>query len=201
MRVSLVKPSNTQLDHFLISGKNLSPSYSGKFDTRVDFSTKRKEAFNQKYDYDETSFFLGEGQAVFDTARQLVREWKMFPEQWTKIHPQAAPIKTGQRVAVLFNLLGIWWWNSNVIQYTIDEANRFGFAYGTLPGHVESGEELFLIEMDHHGKVWYKIKAFSRPASWVVRLVYPFARSQQRRFVRGSGAQIKKLVKILCQHA
>ena len=42
---------------------------------------------------------------------------------------------------------------------------RFGFAYGTLPGHAESGEERFLIEWDQdEDGVWFDILAFSRPA-------------------------------------
>ena len=32
------------------------------------------------------------------------------------------------------------------VVYVVDEPDRRGFAYGTLPGHPESGEELFLVE-------------------------------------------------------
>lgn len=32
------------------------------------------------------------------------------------------------------------------VVYVIDEANRQGFAYGTLDGHPESGEELFYVD-------------------------------------------------------
>ena len=39
--------------------------------------------------------------------------------------------------------------------------SRFGFAYGTLPGHGGSGEERFLIERDRDDGVWYDILAFS----------------------------------------
>ena len=39
-------------------------------------------------------------------------------------------------------LLGLWWLNACRIVYVVDEAGpvtRFGFAYGTLPGHAGSG--------------------------------------------------------------
>ncbi len=52
--------------------------------------------------------------------------------------------------------------------------SRFGFAYGTLPGHVESGEERFLVEWDRgDDAVWYDILAFSRPNHVLTRLGYP----------------------------
>lgn len=201
MKVSLEKPSPSQLDHFLISGRDRPPSYPEKLDTQANFRDKKVSSLARKYNYDETMIFLGEGPEVFTAARKVIREWKMFPSSWTKVYPDQAPIRTGQRVAVLFKLMGLWWWNSSEIQYTIEEADRFGFAYGTLPGHVESGEELFLVEIDDSEKVWYKIKAFSRPAYWVVNLVYPYARSQQRRFVKESMAQMKKLTQTTSHHA
>ncbi len=34
------------------------------------------------------------------------------------------------------------------VVYVIDEPDRRGFAYGTLPGHPESGEELFAVRYD-----------------------------------------------------
>ncbi|PHN03067.1 DUF1990 domain-containing protein [Flavilitoribacter nigricans] len=200
MKVGFTTPTPLQLDQFLISRKTLSPVYPGQFGTRLDFREKLNTPLTGKYDYDERKVCLGSGPSVFATAKAAIRNWKMFPPNWTKVYPDNAPITTGQQVLVLFKLLGVWWWNSSEIRYTIDEDSRFGFAYGTLPGHVESGEELFLVEMDEHGKVWYKIKAFSRPAYLIVRLVYPFARSQQRRFVRESMALMKNLTHNTADH-
>ncbi len=193
MKASFARPSSSQLHQYLSAGKEMSPLYTERLDTQTDFELKRRSPLARKYDYDETTVLLGEGREVFESAKQLIRGWKMFPAKWTKIYPQNAPIEVGQRVAVLFNLLGLWWWNSSEIQYIIDDDRRFGFAYGTLPGHLELGEELFLVTIDEQQKVWYKIKAFSRPAHFLVRLAYPFARSQQRRFVRGSMAIMKRL--------
>jgi uncharacterized protein (UPF0548 family) len=48
--------------------------------------------------------------------------------------------------------------------------------------------------MDKKGRVWYSIKAFSRPSYQIVRLVYPFARSRQKKFVRDSMQQMKRWV-------
>jgi uncharacterized protein (UPF0548 family) len=93
--------------------------------------------------------------------------------------------------------LGLWWLNACRIVYVIDEAapvRRFGFAYGTLPAHVEEGEERFSIEQLADGSVWYDLRAFSRPRYWPVRLAKPVARRLQRRFVRESQAAMQRAV-------
>lgn len=59
------------------------------------------------------------------------------------------------------------------VVYTIDEAQRRGFAYGTLPGHPETGEEAFIIERNPNGAVTFTIRAFSKPASALARFAGP----------------------------
>lgn len=63
--------------------------------------------------------------------------------------------------------------------YVIDEPDRKGFAYGTLPGHPEDGEELFLVSRRDDGSVWMTIRQFSRPASRRWWAVYPALRLAQ----------------------
>jgi uncharacterized protein (UPF0548 family) len=69
---------------------------------------------------------------------------------------------------------------------------RCGFAYGTLPHHVERGEERFSVEWHPDDTVWYDVRAFSRPRYWPVRLAFPLARWLQRRFVTESKAAMQK---------
>ncbi len=64
--------------------------------------------------------------------------------------------------------------------YTIQEPDRVGFAYGTLVGHPERGEELFLVERQADDSVTLTIRAFSRPARWYTRLAGPLYRLVQR---------------------
>ncbi|GAA3742408.1 DUF1990 domain-containing protein [Leifsonia bigeumensis] len=68
--------------------------------------------------------------------------------------------------------------------YVIDEPNRKGFAYGTLPGHPESGEEAFIVDQTEDGSVWLTIRAFSRPAGWLWWMVYPVLRLTQTMITR-----------------
>lgn len=68
--------------------------------------------------------------------------------------------------------------------YVVDEPNRKGFAYGTLPGHPESGEEAFLVDRTDDGSVWLTIRSFSRPGGWAWWAVYPVLRLVQAMFTR-----------------
>ena len=52
------------------------------------------------------------------------------------------------------------------VVYVVDEPHRKGFAYGTLHGHPEGGEESFIVERTDDGSVWMVINAFSRPSTW-----------------------------------
>jgi uncharacterized protein (UPF0548 family) len=66
------------------------------------------------------------------------------------------------------------------VVYTIAEATREGFAYGTLPGHPERGEEAFLVTITGGGDVHFRIHAFSRPAMLPARWGGPLTRLLQQ---------------------
>lgn len=139
--------------------------------------------------FDHNRVQLGQGERDFAVACDALRAWRMFPAPWTSITPAFAPIKSGTILAMEANALGFWWLNACRIVYVIEEAapvRRFGFAYGTLPAHVEMGEERFCIEQDSEGAVWYDLSAFSRPHFWPVKRAKPLARALQRRFAAGS---------------
>jgi uncharacterized protein (UPF0548 family) len=149
------------------------------------------------YTLDHNRAKLGEGAAAFAAACAALRAWRMFPAPWTRIGPTGAPIRVGETLAMQAHALGFWWMNACRIVYVIDEltpVRRFGFAYGTLPAHVEEGEERFSVEMLADGSVWYDLRAFSRPRYWPVRLGKPLARRLQWRFVRESQAAMQRAV-------
>lgn len=70
------------------------------------------------------------------------------------------------------------------VVYVVDEPdapNVRGFAYGTLPGHAETGEERFAVRYDPgSGSVYSEVVAFSRHATWWSRLGSPAASFVQR---------------------
>jgi uncharacterized protein (UPF0548 family) len=70
------------------------------------------------------------------------------------------------------------------VVYVVDEPARKGFAYGTLEGHPEDGEESWVIDRRDDGSVWMTIRAFSRPATPMWWLVYPVLRLSQEFYTR-----------------
>lgn len=143
------------------------------------------------YDTDAARTWLGTGPEVYAAACAALRAWQMFPAGWTCILPADAPIRPGTPLTMNARFLGLWWHNSCRIVYVIDEPGRFGFAYGTLPAHMERGEELFLITRDADGGIWYEIRAVSRPQRLIARLAYPLMRLLQARFRRDSARQMR----------
>jgi uncharacterized protein (UPF0548 family) len=149
---------------------------------------------------DHTRVKLGNGEEVFRAAKVALERWEHFNLGWVKATPTETPIKVGAAVAVVARVLGLWWLNACRVVYVVDETEpvcRFGFAYGTLPWHAESGEERFLVEWDRTNEgVCYDILAFSRPNHLLARLGYPLTRRTQKRFARDSVAAMQKAVNL-----
>ncbi len=66
------------------------------------------------------------------------------------------------------------------IVYVVDEADRFGFAYATLPGHPECGEESFIVSKAAGGEITFTVSAHSRHAELLAKLGAPVSRIVQR---------------------
>ena len=117
---------------------------------------------------------------------------------WIEIAPKDAPIAEGSCVAIIVRHFGFWSLNASRIVYVIEKhgaLERFGFAYGTLPGHVEQGEERFSVEYHpDDNSVWYDLFAFSRPRHILARLGYPMSRQLQKRFARDSLKAMRRAV-------
>jgi uncharacterized protein (UPF0548 family) len=148
------------------------------------------------YNHDTYSQRLGQGAGAFFRAKEAVQQWRMLPRDWVRPWPEVAPIEAGQTVLINFCLMGIWGTAGCRIVYTLDEPYTFGFAYGSLSGHVERGEERFWVEWREDDSVWYHIRVFSRPSWWPVWLAYPISRAYQRRFGRHSCASMQAAVQL-----
>jgi len=175
--LSLRKPQSSVIQRFLDGQDKFDFSYEGVGATAAQPP--------ERYIVDHTRAKLGRGDQIFISAKTALQRWQQFRVGWLEAWPADTPIQQGEVVAILAHSVGMWWLNACRIVYLIDEdepIRRFGFAYGTLPDHVGSGEERFLIEMDETGDVWYDILAFSRPQHILARLGYPFVRVVQKRF-------------------
>ena len=183
--LTIFKPKDLKALAFIAHERDLPYSYPAVEHTRSDTPLPG-------YDNDFNTQELGSGEAVWEAAKEAIRQWQMFPGGWAYVTPHPLPIREGEVVAMAACVMGIWWLNSCRIVYVLDNETQFGFAYGTLPGHVECGEELFMVEKTADAGVRYVLKAFSKPKHWMARLGYPLARVYQKKFVRESkGAMVR----------
>ncbi|QHT58176.1 DUF1990 domain-containing protein [Cellulomonas sp. H30R-01] len=76
----------------------------------------------------------------------------------------------------------------------VDEAAcHTAFAYGTVPGHPFRGEELFAVERDADGSVWFVVEAFSLPAVWWARVAWPAVGLGQHAYARMLAGAARRL--------
>ncbi|HEY0518707.1 MAG TPA: DUF1990 domain-containing protein, partial [Ilumatobacteraceae bacterium] len=114
---------------------------------------------------------------------------------WTVLFPPDARAEPGTTVAIAAHHAGLWSVNACRVVYTIDDERGdgmrvSGFAIGTLPEHLERGEERFTIE--HHDaddSVWFELYSFAKLKHWLPRLVAPFASTFPHRFAREAAAR------------
>ena len=122
---------------------------------------------------------IGRGDARFTDAARALLGWQVQLRSGLTIS-SSSPVVVPD--AVLLVGIGVGPLRLNApgrVVYVVDDPNRAGFAYGTLSGHPESGEEAFVVERADDGTVSLTITAFARPASRLARLAGPLGRLAQ----------------------
>ena len=144
---------------------------------------------------DEEVVTIGRGRADFERARLALAGWKHFDIAWVHAVPRPWSIAPGTNVAVLIRHLGFWSLNGARVLYHVNGrggATTFGFVYGTLTDHAESGEEMFEVSLDaQSGEVRYRIRALSWPQHVLARVGQPVVRRLQARFRSDSAAAMR----------
>ena len=115
---------------------------------------------------------------------EAVRTWQAHRRARATISPAEALIAAGSEVVATVRLGLLFIVAPCRVVYVTAEPDRFGFAYGTLPGHPERGEEAFHVTRHGDGAVGFEIVAFSRPATAIARLGGPLSRLAQARTTR-----------------
>lgn len=129
------------------------------------------------YHHIRKSSVIGRGRERFEQAAADGMRWGMLRGAGLRVEASAPTAAVGADVLVH---LGPVLAPCRVV-YVVDEPDRRGFAYGTLPGHAECGEELFLVRFDPATEeVHAEVAAFSKHATWWSRLASPVTSTIQR---------------------
>ena len=129
------------------------------------------------YHHVRKSAVIGSGRTRFEDAAAKVMRWGMLRGAGVRVDATSEVAAVGSEV-----LVGIGPVRAPCrVVYVIDDPDRRGFAYGTLPGHPESGEELFAVRYDPAtDEVHAEVAAFSRHATWWSKLGSPVTALMQR---------------------
>jgi uncharacterized protein (UPF0548 family) len=178
-------PARLKIERFLAAQRDLPYTYPEIGATRVMTAPAN-------YNLDHNRIRLGAGEATFERATAALRRWAMFDIGWVRLCWPETQLAVGATFGVAIKHFSFWSLNSARIVYLLDDdgpTRRYGFAYGTLPGHAERGEERFLVEWRRDDdSVWYDLFAFSQPHHPLTWAGYPLTRMLQRRFARDSKA-------------
>ena len=113
---------------------------------------------------------VGEGDAAFTAASECVLTWGIHRGVGFELVGTSPRAVEGATVAFGIGRGPLVLPASCRVLWTVDQPDRRGFGYGTLPLHPEDGEEAFVVSRDEGGRVWVEIVAFSNPGRWYTRL-------------------------------
>ena len=133
--------------------------------------------------------FLGSGDDLFRRCGEAIVTFRMHRGTGARITASAARAEPGVRLTVGAGPLRV----PCEVVWSVHDASRIGFGYGTLPGHQASGEEAFQVEKDAHDRVWFTVTAYSRPARLPMRLGGPAAVFLQHVYARVCGRSLRRI--------
>src|SRR5665213_423175 len=137
------------------------------------------------YHHTREAVELGVGERAFARGCDALREWAGHAYLHIAVAPERAPLEVGVVVVAEIPLGPLAVLAPCRIVATIAEQDSFGYAYGTLPGHPERGEESFVVRRGPDDVVRFEVAAFSRPRDLLARLGGPVSRWIQQRATYG----------------
>lgn len=133
------------------------------------------------YNHDKVSLLVGDGEDAWSRAREAIRLWTAHAHAGITITPADASITEGTTVVASRNFGPVVIAAPCRVVYETEEPTRFGFAYGTLPGHPEKGEEAFHVVLERMAR--------SKQRSWLSRGPTPCPPESPRRWPARSRRQ------------
>ncbi|MFE1663286.1 DUF1990 family protein [Microbacterium sp. P02] len=131
---------------------------------------------------------VGRGREDYEQTCDLLLAGQAQRRAGAIIRLSQVPLRTGTYVRMLVRIGPLGFRIPCVVVWAERTTDLCGFAYGTLPGHPERGEERFELRLRPSGEVVFRITAFSAPGRWFTRLGGPVARLVQttmtRRYLR-----------------
>jgi uncharacterized protein (UPF0548 family) len=185
--ITFSRPSGQHLDALLAR-------LGGQMLTYAEVGATKDSALPPGYRHDRHFVSIGRGDDAFGRGQEAIRRWEAHRSAGAAVAPATPPLVAGTNVAVTLRFGPAFVVAPARIVYVTDEPDRFGFAYGTLPGHPERGEEAFHVQRDTASEVSFAVVAFSRPADVLARFGGPVTRAVQSRVNRAYLEGVRRYV-------
>ena len=166
--ISLLQPTSYDVEGYVAERKDAEPTARPAPAPPPGFRTER---FTR---------VIGTDLADFRLASEGLESWTAHRGSGVDVFPAEAELVAGSTVGIRTRQLGLWVVAACRVESVIDEPNRRGFVYSTLPGHPECGYESFIVGFDGD-EVIFEIEAVSKPGIALVKVAAPLTRKLQQR--------------------
>jgi uncharacterized protein (UPF0548 family) len=143
--------------------------------TYPDVGATRDGPLPAGYRHIQKRICVGTGESIFTAGKVGLRDFAMQRGAGLRVRPPGVRADLGVEMASGLGFGPVRLWAPCRVVWVVDEPTRYGYGYGTLDGHPESGEEAFELALDAERRVWFAVRAFSRPGHPLVRLGWPVA--------------------------
>ncbi len=127
----------------------------------------------------ESTEVVGSGRETFERVAAAILDWTPQRSVGLRVRATGSPGQVGTVVVLTAGLPRFGYDIPCRVVWASTTGDERGYAYGTLPGHPESGEECFTVRLTDAGDVVVSIRVFSRLATPAARLLPPVARFVQ----------------------
>ena len=122
---------------------------------------------------------VGEGATAFEALAAGIMAWKLHEGAGLRVRADTPVVQFASCVR-----LGIGLGPARIqapcrVVRLIESDTRRGFAYGTLAGHPETGEESFAAVLEPDGSVYLELNAVSRPSAGLFSVAAPLTEAAQ----------------------
>ena len=134
---------------------------------------------DRRYRRSEVSAVVGTGDPVWERVAHEVLRWRVKTASGFSVG-SPGPVSRGERVVVTAHCFGVAVVEPVEVVAVVQEPDRIGFAYRTLPGHPVSGEEAFIVHRNG-AQVHLTVRSLTRAAPqqpW--RALFPLLQIAQR---------------------
>lgn len=127
-------------------------------------ATLRKE-LPAGYRHTDRSVRVGKGRETFERAAEAIMSWDIQRGAGLRVLASSDVVVEDAIAVVRLTVGPVKIDGPNRVVAVLEEQSRRGFAYGTVEGHPEEGEQLFLVEIDEGETVSFTVRSFSKRAS------------------------------------